>query len=136
MIRPIVKSEFIFSLPLEDATAADVQVAQDLIDTLKAHEHECVGLAGNMIGARKRIIAFNSNGTLRAMFNPEITARSDAYEATEGCLSLIGKRTTTRYKTINVRWQDGTMQWHTETFSGFTAQIIQHEVDHCNGIVI
>lgn len=136
MIKPIVKSEFIFSLPLEGGTAADAQVAQDLIDTLRAHEHECVGLAGNMIGARKRIIAFNDNGTLRTMFNPEITARSGAYETDEGCLSLIGKRSTTRYETIDVRWQDETMQWHTETFSGFTAQIIQHEVDHCNGIVI
>lgn len=124
------------SLPSSAATAADAQTAQDLLDTLAAHAHECVGMAANMIGTAKRIIVFDDEGTPRIMFNPEIVSRSGAYETEEGCLSLPGSRRTTRYRTIKVRFEDRGSQPREQTFTGFTAQIIQHEIDHCNGILI
>ena len=136
MIKPIMTNRMFLLLPSSPATAADAQTAQDLLDTLAAHAHECVGMAANMIGTAKRIIVFDDEGTPRVMFNPEIVSRSGAYEAEEGCLSLSGSRRTTRYRTIKVRFEDRGFQPREQTFTGFTAQIIQHEIDHCDGILI
>lgn len=136
MIRTIVKTEFALSRPSDSATTEDAAVGQDLLDTLAAHGHECVGMAANMIGVRKRIIVFTDGNHNRLMFNPEITKQFQPYETVEGCLSLQGQRPTKRYRKITVRFQDHSFTWRKETFSGFTAQIIQHEIDHCNGIVI
>lgn len=138
MEKPIVKGELAMRLPSAPATPFDLPVARDLLDTLVAHTDDCVGLAGNMIGQRKRIIAFTDQeqGKNRVMLNPEIVAKSGSYETQEGCLSLVGKRSTTRFDVISVRYQDEAFAWHTEEFHGYTAQIIQHEVDHCNGVVI
>lgn len=136
MIKPIMTSRMFLSLPSSPATAADAQTAQDLLDTLAAHAHECVGMAANMIGTAKRIIVFDDEGTPRVMFNPKIVSRSGAYEAEEGCLSLPGSRRATRYRTIKVRFEDRGFQPREQTFTGFTAQIIQHEINHCNGILI
>ena len=125
------------SLKSEVATKEDLQVAEDLLDTLTAHKDGCVGMAANMIGVRKRIIALDNEGTYLVMFNPEIIKKSDPYETEEGCLSLLGgPRKCKRYKTIKVKWQTAEMQTRIKTFTGFSAQIIQHEVDHCNGILI
>ena len=125
------------SLKSETATKEDLQTAEDLLDTLTAHKDGCVGMAANMIGVRKRIIAFDNNGKYMVMFNPEIIKKSDAYETQEGCLSLLGgPRKCKRYKTIKVQWQTSEMQTRIKTFTGFPAQIIQHEIDHCNGILI
>ena len=134
MIKPIMTNEISLARPSETATAADAQTAQDLLDTLAAHAHECVGMAANMIGASKRIIVFDDEGTYRIMYNPEIV--SSAYDAEEGCLSLIGRRPTTRYRTIKVCYEDADFHERTKTYTGWTAQIIQHEIDHTNGIVI
>ena len=120
----------------EPATAEDSGVAQDLLDTLTAHRDGCVGMAANMIGVAKRIIAFDNEGEYMLMFNPEIVKASDAYDAEEGCLSLTGTRKAKRYRSIKVRWQNEAMQVRLKTFTGWTAQIIQHEIDHCNGILI
>ena len=136
MIRPIMKSEVIFGWHIEDATADDLAVAQDLLDTLEAHADTCVGLAANMIGARKRVIAFVDGIERRAMLNPEIVQAQGPYQAEEGCLSLVGKRAATRYKRIKVRYTGVDLKERTEQFTGWTAQIIQHEVDHCNGVVV
>ena len=136
MERAIVTSRLALRMPSEPATAQDVPIAQDLLDTLAAHANECVGLAANMVGIRKRIIAVDDNGTPRAMLNPEIVEKNGPYETEEGCLSLPGRRATTRYQDIVVRWQDLAMTWHVQRFSGWTAQIIQHEIDHCDGILI
>lgn len=136
MIRPIMRSEVFLAIPSQPAVPADAGVAQDLLDTLAAHGDECVGMAANMIGVPKRIIAFDDNGTLRAMYNPEIVTSSDPYETEEGCLSLAGRRPARRFERIRVRYQDASFAERCEWFSGWTAQIIQHEIDHCNGIVI
>lgn len=136
MIKNIVKVELALRRPSEPATVADTAVGQDLLDTLAAHAHECVGMAANMIGVHKRIIVFADGSRNRLMFNPEITKQFQPYETTEGCLSLQGQRPTTRYKKIRVRYQDPSFAWREENFTGFTAQIIQHEIDHCNGIII
>lgn len=136
MIKPIMKVPVFLSLPSSSATEADVQIGRDLLDTLDAHRHECVGMAANMIGQAKRIIVFDQDGTHRLMFNPEIVKKQQPFETQEGCLSLEGVRATTRYKKIEVRFQDESFAWHTEKFSGWTAQIIQHEIDHCNGVLI
>lgn len=109
---------------------------QDLLDTLAAHREGCVGMAANMIGVGKRIIAFESDGAYMVMFNPVIVRQSGPYEAEEGCLSLAGIRKTKRFRTIKVQWQNEKFQSRIRTFSGFTAQIIQHEIDHCEGILI
>ena len=111
-------------------------MAQDLLDTLLAHKDGCVGMAANMIGVNKRIIAFESDGEYMVMFNPVIVRQSGAYEAQEGCLSLSGVRKTRRYRTIKVQWQNEKLQTRLRTFSGFTAEIIQHEIDHCQGVLI
>lgn len=125
------------SLKSEVATKEDLQVAEDLLDTLTAHKDGCVGMAANMIGVCKRIIAFDNEGTYMVMFNPEIIKKSEPYETEEGCLSLLGgPRKCKRYKTIKVKWQTAEMQVRIKIFKGFPAQIIQHEVDHCNGILI
>lgn len=136
MERAIVKSAIALRMPSEAATKADLPLAHDLLDTLVAHVHECVGLAANMVGARKRVIAFDNNGTPMAMLNPTIVDAQAPYQTEEGCLSLPGTRPCTRYRRIRVRYQDLQLHWHEDAFSGFVAQIIQHEVDHCNGIVI
>ena len=121
----------------EIATKEDVEVAKDLMDTLLSHKTECVGMAANMIGVRKRIIVFCDEGTYRIMFNPEIVKKEGLYETEEGCLSLLGgPRKTKRYRKIKVQYQTEDMKIRTKTFQGFTAQIIQHEIDHCNGIRI
>ena len=118
------------------ATAEDLPVARDLADTLRAHAHECVGMAANMIGVCKRIIAFDNGGTYMVMFNPVIVKQSGAYEAEEGCLSLTGTRKAKRFQTVKVQWQNEKFQTRLKTFTGWTAEIIQHEIDHCEGIVI
>lgn len=136
MIKPIMTNEIFLARPSEPATAADAQTAQDLLDTLAAHAHECVGMAANMIGVPKRIIVFDDEGTHRIMYNPEIVSSAGAYDAEEGCLSLIGRRPTTRYRTIKVCYEDADFHERTKTYTGWTAQIIQHEIDHTNGIVV
>lgn len=136
MIRPIMKNEFFLQQPSDPATPADLPVAHDLLDTLAAHTHECVGMAANMIGVRKRIIVFSDDGAARVMINPEIVKAQGPYETEESCLSLAGVRPTKRFRSIRVRYLDISLEEHAETFSGFTAQIIQHEIDHCNGVVI
>lgn len=136
MIREICKTEVFLAQKAEAATADDPNTAHDLLDTLIAHKDGCVGMAANMIGEVKRIIAFDNEGAYLAMLNPEIVSRAGAYETEEGCLSLAGTRPTTRYRTIKVSYQDLAMKPRVKTFTGFTAQIIQHEIDHCNGVLI
>ena len=137
MIKELMHDPIFLSLKSEVATKEDLQVAEDLLDTLIAHKDGCVGMAANMIGIRKRIIAFDNEGTYMVMFNPEIIKKSEPYETEEGCLSLLGEpRKCKRYKTIKVKWQTAEMQTRIKTFTGFPAQIIQHEVDHCDGILI
>lgn len=136
MIREICKDPIFLSRRAEPAALEDLEVAGDLLDTLKAHKDGCVGMAANMIGVCKAIIAFENQGSYMVMFNPEILKKSQPYETEEGCLSLPGSRKTTRYQVIKVRWQNEKFQERIKTFSGFTAQIIQHEIDHCQGILI
>ena len=137
MLNEIIHDPILLARKSEVATKEDLQVAQDLLDTLVAHKDGCVGMAANMIGVHKRIIAFDNDGTYMTMFNPEIIKKSGPYDAEEGCLSLLGgPRKCKRYQTIKVQWQTSEMQTRIKTFAGFTAQIIQHEVDHCNGILI
>lgn len=136
MIRPIMTNEFFLSQPSEPASASDVCVGQDLLDTLSAHREECVGMAANMIGVRKSIIVFAEGESLRLMFNPKIIKATGEYAAKEGCLSLQGQRSAKRFRVITVRFCDSGFVQHEQRFSGFTAQIIQHEIDHCNGILI
>ena len=136
MVREIMKDEAFLAETSEKATAEDAEIARDLLETLEAHKAGCVGMAANMIGVRKRIIAFDNEGSYMVMFNPEIVKKSGAYEAEEGCLSLTGTRKTRRWQSIKVQYQNEKMQIRLKTFSGWTAQIIQHEIDHCNGIII
>ena len=137
MIKELVHDPILLARKSEKATIEDLQVAQDLLDTLAAHKDGCVGMAANMIGVCKRIIAFDNDGTYMVMFNPEIIKKSGAYDAEEGCLSLLGgPRKCKRYQTVKVQWQTAEFQTRIKTFTGFSAQIIQHEVDHCNGILI
>ena len=136
MIRPIVKDPIFLSQKSAAATAADLPVVQDLRDTLEAHREGCVGMAANMIGAAKRIIIFDDNGSAVVMLNPEIVRCSDPYEAEEGCLSLSGTRKARRWRSIKVRYQNERLETRLKTYTGFTAQIIQHEIDHCNGVLI
>lgn len=137
MIKELIHDPIFLSLKSEVSTKEDLQVAEDLLDTLIAHKNGCVGMAANMIGVRKRIITFDNEGTYVVMFNPQIIKKSDPYETDEGCLSLLGgPRKCKRYKSIKVQWQTTEMQIRIKTFTGFTAQIIQHEVDHCDGILI
>ena len=136
MVKPIMKDIFFLQQKSEPATAADAQVMRDLADTLQAHREECVGMAANMIGIKKRITAVSIGPVQLLMVNPDIVKKSDPYEAEEGCLSLSGVRKTTRYQNIEVEYQDQQLKPHRQAFSGWTAQIIQHEVDHCDGILI
>ena len=119
-----------------EATAGDIDVARDLLDTLAAHREGCVGMAANMIGSDRRIIAFECDGGYMVMLNPVILKKSGPYEAEEGCLSLTGRRKTKRYQTIKVQWQNEKLQTRIKTFTSWTAEIIQHELDHCEGILI
>ena len=137
MIRELMHDPLFLARKSELAGKEDLTVAQDLLDTLQAHRETCVGMAANMIGVCKRIIAFDNNGTYMVMFNPEILKRSGEYETEESCLSLLGgPRKTKRYQKIKVQYQNEDFQIRLKTFEGWTAQIIQHEVDHCNGILI
>lgn len=141
MVKELMHDPIFLAGKSEEATKDDLAVAHDLLETLMAYREGCVGMAANMIGVRKRIIAFlDESGrapTYTVMLNPEIVARSGIYETEEGCLSLLGgPRKCKRYKTIKVKFQTLEMKIHTKNFSGWTAQIIQHEIDHCNGILI
>ena len=136
MIREICKDKAFLAQRAETATSDDLPVAEDLLDTLTYHREGCVGMAANMIGVNKRIIAFDNEGTCMVMFNPEILKKSGPYAAEEGCLSLDGVRSTKRWQSIKVRWQNEKFQERIKTFTGWTAQIIQHEIDHCGGILI
>ena len=136
MIREICRDETFLAQKAAPATADDLATAQDLLDTLTAHKDGCVGMAANMIGVCKRIIAFDNEGTYMVMFNPVIIRQSGPYEAQEGRLSLSGVRKTKRFQTIKVQWQNEKFQTRLKTFTGWTAEIIQHEIDHCEGILI
>ena len=137
MIKPIMKDVLFLAQKSEPATAKDKNIAVDLLDTLQANADRCVGMAANMIGVRKRIIVFDNEGTYVTMFNPEIIKKSGLYDTEEGCLSLLGgPRPCKRYKTIKVQWQTAEFQTRIKTFTGWPAQIIQHEIDHCDGILI
>ena len=136
MIQPIMKDVFFLQQKSEPATEADRQVIVDLLDTLRANAAGCVGMAANMIGVRKRIIAVNLGLMNLAMVNPEIVSKKRPYTAEEGCLSLVGVRKTTRYEEIEVAYLDQNFRPQKQKFTGWTAQIIQHEVDHCEGIII
>ena len=136
MIRDICKDEAFLAQKAEPAAADDLGTAQDLLDTLIAHKDGCVGMAANMIGVNKRIIAFENDGKYEVMFNPVIVKQSGAYDAEEGCLSLTGTRKTKRFQTIKVQWKNERYQTRIKTFTGWTAEIIQHEIDHCEGILI
>ena len=136
MVRPIMRDIAFLKQKSLPATSADRQVALDLLDTLKAHEAECVGMAANMIGVKKCIIAVNMGFMNMAMFNPKIVKRFGKYETEEGCLSLTGVRKCTRYQEIEVEYQDMNFKKQRQKYTGWTAQIIQHEIDHCQGIVI
>jgi len=136
MIREICRDETFLAQKAAPATADDLATAQDLLDTLTAHKDSCVGMAANMIGVCKRIIAFDNEGTYMVMFNPVIIRQSGPYETQEGCLSLTGVRKTKRFQTVKVQWQNEQFQTRLKTFTGWTAEIIQHEIDHCEGILI
>ncbi|MCI1965772.1 MAG: peptide deformylase [Oscillospiraceae bacterium] len=136
MIQPIMKDPIFLAQQSVPAAAEDLTVAEDLLDTLTAHKDGCVGMAANMIGVSKRIIAFENDGTYMVMFNPKIIRKTEPYETEEGCLSLNGTRKTRRWKQIKVEYQNNQFQLRLKTFSGWTAQIIQHEIDHCDGIII
>ena len=136
MICPIMRDEAFLAQKAELATPEDLQTAQDLLDTLKANKAACVGMAANMIGVNKRIIAFDCDGTYMVMFNPVIVKKSGPYETEEGCLSLFGRRKTKRWKSVKIQYENEQFQKRLKTFTGWTAQIIQHEIDHCEGIVI
>lgn len=136
MVRPINRNILSLSKPSVPATKADIDLGDDLLETLNANADACVGMAANMIGVHKRIIVFHNGLFPELMFNPEIVAKSGRYETEEGCLSLLGVRPCTRYENITVKYQDRSFKWHTRSFSGYTAEIIQHEIDHCDGIII
>ena len=137
MIRPLVHDPLLLARKSVPATKEDLETARDLLDTLVSHKDACVGMAANMIGITRRIIAFDCEGSYMVMLNPEIISSSGEYETEESCLSLLGgPRKTKRFQKIKVRWQTEALQTRIKTFTGWTAQIIQHEIDHCNGILI
>jgi len=136
MIRDIIHDEIFLAQKSEPATAKDKKIAQDLNDTLRFYSERCVGMAANMIGERKRIIVVAVGKTILTMLNPVILRKEGPFETEEGCLSLTGERPTTRYERIEVTYQDEKMRKHKESFTGWTAQIIQHEYDHLDGIII
>lgn len=137
MVKDLIHDPILLAAKSTDATADDLNTAEDLLNTLKAHSETCVGMAANMIGERKRIICFTDGKEYVTMFNPEIIKKTEPFETEEGCLSLIGgPRKCKRYRKIKVRFQNARLETRLRTYTGFTAQIIQHEVDHCNGILI
>ncbi len=136
MVREIVHDPVFLSYKSTAATEADIPIAEDLIDTLRANLDRCVGMAANMIGKRKRIIAIAKGPMIIAMLNPRIISGFEEFEAEEGCLSLEGTRKVKRYRSIRLYWQDVQMKEHIGTLDGFPAQIVQHEVDHCNGVLV
>ena len=136
MIREIIHDPIFLAIPSQAVTEADLPVANDLMDTLAAHRAGCVGMAANMIGESKRIIAFFDGEQMMAMLNPRLLMKKDPYKTEEGCLPLSGIRKTTRYQKIQVEYLNLKMQKKQRTFTGFSAQIIQHEMDHCDGILI
>ena len=136
MVQPICKDVIFLARKSERAMPEDIPIEQDLLDTLDAHRDGCVGMAANMIGRAKRIIVFLDGDAPTLMYNPEIVKASEPYEAEEGCLSLQGVRKTARYRKIKVRYQNAAFQTRLKSYTGWTAQIIQHEIDHCNGILI
>lgn len=137
MVKQLIHDPIFLAGKSTPATAEDLPIAKDLLDTLLAHKEACVGMAANMIGCKKRIIAFLDGTTYTVMFNPVLVKTTDSYETEESCLSLLGgPRKTTRYKNIKVQYQNNKMQIRLKTYSGWTAQIIQHEIDHCNGVLI
>lgn len=137
MVCPIMKDPIFLARRAQPVEAAEAEeLSQNLKDTLLAHREECVGMAANMIGVCRRVIVFDDGGKPAVMLNPEILRREGPYDAQEGCLSLPGQRSAKRWKKIKVRWQNEQMQSRVKTFEGWTAQIIQHEIDHCDGILI
>jgi len=136
MVCEICRDEAFLAQKAEAAAAEDIGTARDLLDTLIAHKDGCVGMAANMIGVNKRIIAFDNEGEYMVMLNPMIVKQSGVYEAEEGCLSLTGTRKVRRFKSIKVQWQNEKLQTRIKTFTGWTAEIIQHEIDHCEGVLI
>ena len=137
MVKELMHDPIFLAQPSAPATNADLQTARDLLDTLAFHKETCVGMAANMIGVTKQIIAFDCDGSYMVMFNPEILKATGEYETQESCLSLLGgPRSTKRYQKIKVAYQNEQLQKRIKTFEGWTAQIIQHEIDHCNGILI
>ncbi len=137
MVRELMHDPIFLARKSSPAEKEDLNVAYDLLDTLAAHRDGCVGMAANMIGVTKRIIVFDNAGSLMLMLNPEILKASEEYETEEGCLSLLGgPRKTKRFRKIKVRYQTEKFELRIKTFTGWTAQIIQHEIDHCNGILI
>ena len=136
MMKELMHDPIFLAGKSEIATKEDLPIAQDLLDTLMAHKETCVGMAANMIGVNKRIIAFDNEGEYTVMLNPVIIKESGAYEAEEGCLSLTGTRKVRRFKSIKVQWQNEKLQTRLKTFTGWTAEIIQHEIDHCEGVLI
>ena len=137
MVRELMHDPIFLARKSTPATAEDLEVARDLLDTLTFHKEGCVGMAANMIGVTKRIIVFDNEGSYMTMLNPMILKASDPYETEEGCLSLLGgPRKCSRYQKIKVQYQNLQMQTRLKTFTGWTAQIIQHEIDHCNGVLI
>lgn len=136
MVRPVVHDPIFLAGVSRPASQEDLPIARDLLDTLKANRNGCVGMAANMIGQKVRIIVFDCNGKYMTMLNPEITAAYEEYETEEGCLSLSGTRKTKRFNKITVKFQTLSLEEKTRSFEGFAAQIIQHEIDHCNGILI
>lgn len=136
MKQEIVHDPIFLAQPSLPAGREDLQTAVDLMDTLVANRDRCVGMAANMIGVLRRIIVFVDKGSLTVMFNPEIVKQKDRYEAEEGCLSLSGTRKTWRWRTIKVKYQTEDLQTRFKTYTGWPAQIIQHEIDHCNGVLI
>ena len=136
MVREIVRGEEIFATPAENAGPEDLGILDDLMDTLRANADRCVGMAANMIGEGKRIIVFADGDGYGEMLNPVILSKKDPYDTEEGCLSLDGTRKVKRYKTVKVRWQNRKMETRIKNFTGWTAEIIQHEIDHCEGKII
>lgn len=136
MVKDIVKDPFFLGQKSTEATKDDIQTANDLVDTLRHNSQICVGMAANMIGIKKRIIVFDNGKMISVMFNPEIIEKSGEYETEESCLSLEGSRPAKRYEKITVKYQNNKFKYMTAAFTGWTAQIIQHEIDHCNGILI
>ena len=137
MVKEVIHDPILLGIPSQPATAEDLQTARDLLDTLIANKEACVGMAANMIGTPKRIIVFDNGGAYMTMLNPELLKTADPYDTQESCLSLLGgPRPCRRYGTIKVRWQNEQLQTRIKTFTGWPAQIIQHELDHCNGILI